>query len=123
MGESRLCHRYNRLFDLAENKLMPVANMFVFGWGEGAEAWKWRSCLFAWEEEQVVELSSLVSNIVLKENTIDRWVWLPNLAKTYSVSSAYDYLISMDNNDTNGNNDAWSKVVPLKLTCLCGGCF
>jgi len=63
----------------------------------------------------VVELSSLVSNFVLKENIVDRWVWLLNSAKTYSVSSAYDYLISMDNNGANCNNDAWLKVVPLNV--------
>jgi len=55
------------------------------------------------------------SNFVLYKNSVDRWVSLLNSAKTYCVTGAYDYLISMDNNDTYGNKDVWLKVVPLKV--------
>jgi len=34
--------RFSRLFDLSENKLLTVAQMFELGWHEGGEAWKWR---------------------------------------------------------------------------------
>jgi len=33
-----------------------VAYMFVLGWGDGGEGWKWRRRLFSWKEKQVVEL-------------------------------------------------------------------
>lgn len=53
------------LFDLSENKLLSVTDMFAIGWGEGGKAWKWRKRLFAWEEEQVAEIILLLTNFVL----------------------------------------------------------
>ena len=46
-----LCSLFPRLYELAENKLVMVAEMFARGWGVNGEAWKWCRRLFAWEEE------------------------------------------------------------------------
>jgi len=35
----------------AEVVCVSVFNLFQLGWGENAEAWKWRRRLFAWEDE------------------------------------------------------------------------
>ncbi|GAU25000.1 hypothetical protein TSUD_292110 [Trifolium subterraneum] len=44
-----------RLFDLAKNKTVLVAEMSSLGWGSGGEAWVWRRPLRAWEEEMLRE--------------------------------------------------------------------
>jgi len=70
-GVNRLCDNFRRLFELSENKLMVVADMFILGWGE---AWKWWRRLFAWEEKMVGDIKLLLSNVVLQESSNDRWV-------------------------------------------------
>jgi len=39
--------RINRLYELAENKLVSIADMYNLGWGVDGEAWKWSCRLFA----------------------------------------------------------------------------
>jgi len=57
--------RFSRLFELLENKLLTVAQMFQLGWEEGGDAWKWRRGLWAWEEELLVECRLLLLSVVL----------------------------------------------------------
>jgi hypothetical protein len=57
-----LARSFGRLYELAENKLVTVSEMFVLGWGVGGEAWKWQRRLLAWEEELVVECVARVSS-------------------------------------------------------------
>lgn len=47
VGDVLLCRRFNRLFNLAENKLVSVAFIFSLGWEEG-----WSVAVE--EEEEVV---------------------------------------------------------------------
>jgi hypothetical protein len=42
VGETPLCDKFGRLFDLAINKSCMVAEMFSLGWGAGGAAWIWR---------------------------------------------------------------------------------
>jgi len=35
LGETPLCQRFSRLFELAEDKSISVASMFSLGWEEG----------------------------------------------------------------------------------------
>jgi len=60
LGDVPLCRRFSRLFDLARNKLILVADMFVLGWEEGGEAWCWRRRLWTWEEEMLEECRQLL---------------------------------------------------------------
>ena len=71
---------------------MSVADMFALGCGEGDEACKWRRRLFAREEEQVAEISLLLTNFVLY-NVSDIWVWELNSSKLYYVRSASSLLM------------------------------
>jgi len=41
--------QFRRLFDLAENKSISVADMCGLWWEEGVAAWQWRRRLWAWE--------------------------------------------------------------------------
>lgn len=80
-----------RLFDLATNRWMTVEEMWRRGWEEGGGAWEWRRRLFAWEE-CVRECSTLLHNIVLQDNIVDKWRWLLDLINGYSVSGTYHFL-------------------------------
>ncbi|PNX58434.1 DNA-directed RNA polymerase, partial [Trifolium pratense] len=69
---SSLRERFGRLFELAETKSRTVAEMFHLGWGADGEAWEWRRQLRAWEEEMLGEYQSLLFDIFLQDQTIDR---------------------------------------------------
>ncbi|KEH33269.1 hypothetical protein MTR_3g434770 [Medicago truncatula] len=62
------------------------------GWADGGGAWEWRRRLLAWEEELVSECASLLHNVVLQDNTVDRWRWLLDPLHGYSVKGTYAYL-------------------------------
>ncbi|GAU34797.1 hypothetical protein TSUD_206010 [Trifolium subterraneum] len=55
-----LCERFGRLFDLAKNKSVSVAEMFLRGWGAAGEGWVWRRPLRAWEEKLLGECHALL---------------------------------------------------------------
>ncbi|GAU40836.1 hypothetical protein TSUD_287740 [Trifolium subterraneum] len=95
---------FSRLFDLAENKFITVADMHGLGWGVGGEAWKWRRRLHAWEEELVLECVERLSNVVLQVNEHDRWVWKLHPSHCYTVRSAYAFLTATDINLNEGFN-------------------
>jgi HEAT repeat protein len=78
LGDMSLRTRFSRLFDLSNNKLCTVADMFSLGWEEGGEAWRWRRRLWAWEEVLVEECRNLLNNIVLQTDISDRWQWNPD---------------------------------------------
>ncbi|GAU47623.1 hypothetical protein TSUD_281010 [Trifolium subterraneum] len=108
---------FGRLFDLAVDKNVSVADMFAAGWDLGGEAWKWRRRLNAWEEELVVECVARLANVVLQVGARDRWVWRLDSSQCYSVKSAYSFLTASDVNITASFvRFIWLKVVPLKVT-------
>ena len=63
------------------------------GWGVGGAAWEWRRRLLAWEEDSVLECSSLLCNIVLQDDTIDRWRWILDPINDYTIKGTYQYLV------------------------------
>lgn len=62
------------LFDLADNKMATMAEMYSFGWSEDGETWRWRRMLLALEEVQVQECCEILINIVLQPNLFDQWL-------------------------------------------------
>jgi len=62
--------------------------MFSLGWGEGGEAWKWRTTLWAWEEEMVEKCRALLLTVSLQVDIHDVWSWDPDLISGYSVNGA-----------------------------------
>ena len=77
---------FKRLFDLAENKSITVANLFSLGVEQG-DAWR-RRCrrrLWAWEEEMLEECRTLLLDVSAQTNVSNQWVWLPDLSEGYSV--------------------------------------
>ena len=65
VGSFPLCEQFSRLFGLAVNKSILVAEMFLLRWDKGGAACQWRCRLWAWEEEMLGECSILLSDILL----------------------------------------------------------
>ena len=76
---------FRRLFDLSIHKDLSVGEMYALGWGEDEEAWRLRRRLLAWEEELVVEIRNLLTNVTLQDTVSDVWLWRPNIGDGYIV--------------------------------------
>jgi hypothetical protein len=72
--------RFRRLYELAENKMVSVSEMF------NLECGGWR--LFAWEEEGV----ELLTTDSMQVGVEDRWIWKLHSSTCYAVSNAYHSL-------------------------------
>lgn len=57
----------------------------------------------------------LLSSVVLRAENDDWWVWELHSSQRYTVSSAYQYLTSVEGNILGDNYRCWSKAVPLKI--------
>jgi hypothetical protein len=55
----------------------------------------WRRHLFQWEEERVISLNALLANVSLSFDH-DVWEWKLNPGEGFSVKSAYDSLVKID---------------------------
>ncbi|KEH28082.1 hypothetical protein MTR_5g464420 [Medicago truncatula] len=75
---------------------MSVREMEERGWSVDGGALVWRRRFLAWEEESVAECVALLSDIVLQDTIIDRWRWVLDPIKGYSVKGIYQYLTSSD---------------------------
>ncbi|GAU32903.1 hypothetical protein TSUD_152630 [Trifolium subterraneum] len=83
-----LARAFGRLYDLADNKHISVADMFEAGWELNGNGWKWRR----------------------------RWVWNLHPSQSYSVRSAYSYLTASDGSSMEDfASFLWVKSVPLKV--------
>ncbi|GAU20762.1 hypothetical protein TSUD_84800 [Trifolium subterraneum] len=87
-----LSERFWRLFDLAANKSVYVADMFQSGWGVGGEAWAHSS---------------------------DIWIWQPDLDRGYTVRGAYQLLTDQAVVPLDAATALiWHPQVPLKVFIL-----
>jgi hypothetical protein len=117
VGAAPLCVQFSRVYDLAVNKAITVADMFLSGWEEGGEAWQWRWRLWSCEEELLGECKTLLSNISLQHNSTDRWVWRLDPSNGYSVSGVCHLLTSQPVQTAEAvSNFIWHKQVPLKVS-------
>ena len=69
-----LMEKFRRLYDLSIHKDLSVGEMYALGWGEDGEAWRWRRHLLAWEEESLVEIKNMLTNINLQVTEPDVWL-------------------------------------------------
>ncbi|GAU52005.1 hypothetical protein TSUD_418090 [Trifolium subterraneum] len=119
LGGVPLRDRYRRLYDLATNKSLSVADMRELGWEEGGMAWQWRRRLWVWEEEMLGECIGLLHTIVLQTNISDSWIWRYDIGGGYSVRGAYSVLTTLDGVIMAGASELiWHKQVPLKVSVL-----
>jgi hypothetical protein len=79
----------------------------------------WRRQLWAWEEELLGELRSVLANFVLQPNVTDQWVWRHDPGGGYSTRGAYEILTAQDVHDTAAISVLiWHKQVPLKVSVM-----
>ncbi|XP_039687072.1 uncharacterized protein [Medicago truncatula] len=117
IGESPLCVRFRRLFELTENKSMFVADLLSIDSERWGEVWRWRRRLWQWEEELLDECRALLLDVSLNPNVSDSWVWLPDPSGGYTVRGAYSLLISQVPPVADYDLDlVWHKQVPLKVS-------
>jgi len=117
VGTVSLREIFRRLFDLSVHQNLTVGAMHALGWSEDGEAWRWRRCLFAWEEELVVEIRNLLSNITLQDSETNTWLWRPDATVGYTVRGVYQMLMRQE---IQGHDVAltapWHNKVPLKVS-------
>ncbi|KEH26926.1 hypothetical protein MTR_6g079500 [Medicago truncatula] len=119
LGDVPFNRRFARLFDLTTDKMCTVADMSRLGWEEGGEAWVWRRRLWAWEEETVEECRSLLDNVLLRLNVLDRWQWDPDIIDGYTVRGVYQILTtSVSNTIVKTDELVWHEQVPLKVSIV-----
>jgi len=109
-GSVPLCERFRRLYDLAANKVITVRNMFLLGVENGQGAWQLRRRLWVWEEDLVEECRDLLLTVSLQESETDRWLWLPDEIRGYTVRGVYDMLASQEQHQVHQNMELiWHK--------------
>ncbi|CAJ2632912.1 unnamed protein product [Trifolium pratense] len=117
LDEIPSCERFGRLYVLSETKSFTVAEMFTLGWGLDGAAWVWRRQMRAWEEEMLGECQTLLSNISLQVQIIDRWQWQPDPDTGYTVQGAYELLTTLDSvTMDDAEHLIWHSQVPLKVS-------
>lgn len=57
--------------------------------------WEWRRTLFIWEDEVLSQLHNMLQQVRLNPLEKDRWVWLLDEDKGFSVTPTYNQLISL----------------------------
>jgi len=97
---------FRRLYDLSIHKDLKVGAMHALGWGEDGESWRWRRRLLAWEEELVVEIRNLLSNIIMQESEADVWIWRPDIGVGYTVRGVYQMLMRQETHLHDASSDA-----------------
>lgn len=87
-------------------------------WHDGVWSWElnWRRDLREWERVWVAELLSIIRQVQLKENTVDKWLWKDNICEGFSVKSAYS-LLRGDSNQQQLNEfmNIWVAYVPSNV--------
>lgn len=117
LGSVSFCERFPRLFDLSENKSITVAGLFSLSVERGGEASEWRRRLWAWEEEELEECRTLLTDVSFQDFVSDRWVWLPDPVEGYTVRGSYPMLTTRDVPLRDpALSIIWHNHVPLKVS-------
>jgi len=111
VGTVSFMERFRRLYDLLIHKDLSVGEMHALGWGEYGKAWWWRRRLLAWEEELVVEIWNLFTNVTLQDTEPNVWLWRPNIGDGYTVRGVYQMLMRQEMHNHDVVSDApWHRV-------------
>ncbi|CAJ2670377.1 unnamed protein product [Trifolium pratense] len=108
-----LHHHFGRLFDVAVDKVISVADMIGEEGGVKFEKWNWWQELFRWEEKVLEVCKALVLGAVSFTEGEDRWRWGKS---EYTVKEAYLCLRKDDSEEADWVKDVWNKSIPLKMS-------
>jgi len=79
--------------------------MFLLGWEDGEEAWRWRRSLWVWEEEMLAACRALLQDVSLQDTTSNMWQLHLDLIGGYSVRDVYDTLTSQEHAQVQSSMD------------------
>ncbi|MCI16701.1 YIPF1-like protein [Trifolium medium] len=79
--------------------------MFLLGWDEGGDAWRWQRHLWVWEEELLGECMTLLHDIILQTHSSDKWQWPLDPVRGYSVRDVYQLLTTREDVTLNAAED------------------
>jgi hypothetical protein len=124
VGGQALNQRFPRLCSVSIQQDNLIQDMG--SWVNGVWRWdlRWRRRFFVWEESLVQELEHSINQVVLTES-VDKWVWAPNVEEGFSVKSLYvtlERILLPQNNLTHFEcfafNSIWKSAVPSKVSAL-----
>lgn len=95
VGTVPLRELFPRLFQIASFKDITVEGAGLWNNNSWEWQWSWRRVLFAWEEDLVLELQNVLTAISPQKEVNDSWAWLLDSSSSFSVKSAYSYLIQL----------------------------
>jgi len=76
----------------------------------------WRQRLFAWEEEQVGELTSILQSVTLQVQKEDKWLWNLEKSNAFTVRNVYNFLTTQTTVvNTVDAKLLWHKDISLKV--------
>jgi len=74
-------------------------------------------CWHTWEEELVVEIRNLLTNVTLQGTESDVWLWWHNISDGYTVRGVYQMLMRQEMHIHDAVTGApWHKSAPLKVS-------
>lgn len=90
-------------------------------WLNGCWAWsfEWRRSLFIWEENLLLNLLTDLQGANVVQNIEDSWTWRNGCEPSFSVNSAYQVIISLDELNKSEYKFFWDNSIPLKVGVLC----
>lgn len=93
-GEKSLKEVFPKLYSLSLDRFSTVGNLGSWESSVWSWRWKWRKPFFNWEEELLELFTANMAGDYLCRETIDEWRWIIGNSKSYSVTSACDFLVS-----------------------------
>lgn len=124
-GGLSLSEMFPRLFNLEVVKSVLVVDMLGTGQVDSSVSWSWRQNPFAWEDDLVLKLSSLLNRYKMVNNLQDVWTWAHSKDARYSTKEGYMQLLRRSGN---GNTKEWTRFIwnkwdPPKIILLFGDQF
>jgi hypothetical protein len=121
IGGSPLSLLFPRLFSLSNQKSGMVNEFFVRDVDGGRWCFTWRRNLFQWELDLLGHLIEILERVTLSSFD-DSWRWIPDPDGTFSVNSAYNYLVKefrrVDGDEAEVHvvfDQIWESLAPSKV--------
>ncbi|KAL8522493.1 hypothetical protein ACS0TY_012601 [Phlomoides rotata] len=118
-GGQSLKSRFKRLFRLSLDKRACVREMGEWDGGLWRWKWRWRRRLSERELNCLNDLTCVLNNCFLKQDTQDTWIWKTGTEGHYAVKKAYSMLLQQKLGEMGEPREdfnlIWNKTTPLKV--------
>ncbi|KAG5038770.1 hypothetical protein AAZV13_07G195550 [Glycine max] len=109
---------FPHLYYISDHILVSAADMLEFMVENQSSSGCWRRRLFNWEEDFLATLMDKLREVQLQPNCPDRWCWKQDNSNSFSVASAYNFLINHQQQGMGVDSPPtwikhfWNSVVP-----------